>query len=382
MKLSVVMAVRDGEPYLRAAIESVLAQSVTDFEFLIVDDASADATPAILSEYERRDSRIAVLRNETCLGPYGSANRAMARARGKFITRHDADDMSPSDRFAVQLEALESDRDVCLVLGSVEVFGPNGGETTIVSPPSWQPRLEWELLFRNAALAGAHPMFPRVVQGTQVLFPARHFYSEDYGLWCRLSRVGRVVSPSQVVYRYRRHEQSITSRRRAEQFECMAQIRREYQAPYLRPDVSIADLSTFWMTNGRRPLASISSIYSIHTELLPNFLAYVERRYGASDRARLARELDEALSDRLGYWLYRSVRFLDPKSCRDVISIARARREAMTVSSRALGQVTAAVLDRLSNVAHDGKDGARRIQPHSTPTPQPAARAIRLSKSR
>jgi glycosyltransferase involved in cell wall biosynthesis len=377
------MAVRDGEPYLRYAIESVLAQSITEFEFLIVDDASCDVTPEILSEYQRRDARISILRNETTLGPYGSANRGMALARGKFITRHDADDVSPPDRFAIQLEPLERDPGVCLVLGAVEVFGSNQNDTWIARPPAWQPRLEWELLFRNAAMAGAHPVFPRVIGGAPVLFPAVRPYSEDYGLWCRLSRLGRVVSPEQVVYRYRRHEQSITSRKRVEQFECMAQIRRDYQAPYLRPDVSISDLSTFWVTNGRRPLASVNTIYGIHRELLPNFLAYVERRYGPADRARLAAELDDALSDRLGYWLYRSVRFFDGRACRDVLSIARARHEAMTVSSRALGQVTAAVLGRLSSVAHDVKErGTQPPRHHPTPPPQPAPRVFPLSKPR
>ena len=83
MKLSVVMAVRNGEPYLREAIGSVLAQSVSDFEFLIVDDASTDNTAAILDRVQRRDSRVRVWRNDCQLGPYPSVNRAlMQRALG------------------------------------------------------------------------------------------------------------------------------------------------------------------------------------------------------------------------------------------------------------------------------------------------------------
>src|ERR1700738_4398315 len=97
MRLSVVMAVRDGEPYVRDAITSVLSQSVADFEFLIVDDGSTDGTPGILSEYRARDSRISIFRNDTRLGPYPSANRALTHARGRVIARHDADDISPAD---------------------------------------------------------------------------------------------------------------------------------------------------------------------------------------------------------------------------------------------------------------------------------------------
>src|ERR1700738_2016230 len=92
MRLSVVMAVRDGEPYVRDAIESVLSQSVPDFEFLIVDDASTAGTSAPLPESQRRDSRISVCRNDSALGPYPSATRALTQARGRVIARHDADD--------------------------------------------------------------------------------------------------------------------------------------------------------------------------------------------------------------------------------------------------------------------------------------------------
>src|SRR5256885_15986113 len=151
VKLSVITAMRNGQQYLREAVESVLAQSMGEFEFLIVDDASSDATPDILRDFQRRDCRIRLLRNDDRLGPYPSANRALRMARGRFIARHDGDDVSPPDRFAVQLEALESDEAVSLVTGSVEYFGATEtGRSIIRRPPAWQPRLEWELFFDNA----------------------------------------------------------------------------------------------------------------------------------------------------------------------------------------------------------------------------------------
>src|SRR5262245_10157638 len=250
VKLSVVTAVRNGQQHLREAVESVLAQSMGDFEFIIVDDASSDETPDILREFQRCDRRICLVRNGDCLGPYPSANRALTQARGRFVARHDADDISPPDRFAIQIEALESDEEISLVTGAVEYFGATrSGMGTIDRPPAWQPRLEWDLLFRNAVGAGGHVMFPRVVRGGPVLFRARRRYAEDYDLWCRLSRLGRVICPSDTVYRYRQHASSITTRLKHEQFECMSQIRHEYQAEYLRSDVSRAaadDVARFW----------------------------------------------------------------------------------------------------------------------------------------
>ena len=341
MRLSVVMAVRNGEPYLNEAVESVLAQSVADFEFLIVDDASTDNTPGILSEYQAKDSRIRVLRNESHLGHCPSANRGLLHASGDFIARHDADDISLPARFAIQLEALQSAPDVSLATGEVELFG--AGASAIHSPPAWQPRLEWELLFGNAVGAGAHVMFPRLFRGSPVLYSPKYFWAEDYALWCSLSRLGRVVCPAQVIYRYRQHSSSITSRRKPEQEECAATIRYEYQSEYLGPGVSretAAELSRFWRADGSRPLTeSIPTLSSTLAELRASFLAYVEQRYGLTDSARLEAEIDKALGDRLGYWLFRSLRFQQGNTCRDLLSLARARREVMSVSANALALV-------------------------------------------
>ena len=349
MKLSVVMAVRDGELYLGEAIESVLAQSVADFEFLIVDDASTDNTHGILSAYQAQDSRIKVLRNESHLGHCPSANRGLLHAGGDFIARHDADDISPPDRFAIQLEAVESAPDVSLAIGMVEFFGATAG--AIHSPPSWQPRLEWELLFGNAVGAGAHVMFPRLFRGTPVLYSPKYFWAEDYALWCSLSRLGRVVCPAEVIYRYRRHALSITSRRKAEQDACAGLIQHQYQSAHLRFKISretVAELSRFWLADGGRPLTeSMRTLNALLAELRSSFLAYVEQRYGLSDRARLETELDKALGERFGYWLFRSLRFQHGNACRDLLTIARARREVMSVSRSALALAAGAITRRV-----------------------------------
>ena len=98
-RLTVVMTVYNGERYLREAIDSVLAQSVADFEFLIVDDASTDRTPEMLAEKAQRDSRIRVVRNNSNLGPYPSLNRALTIVQGNGeFARLQARWFSPSGR--------------------------------------------------------------------------------------------------------------------------------------------------------------------------------------------------------------------------------------------------------------------------------------------
>jgi glycosyltransferase involved in cell wall biosynthesis len=351
MKVSVVMAVRNGERYLREAIESVLSQSLVDFEFLIVDDHSTDGTAAILRGYGRKDSRIRVLVNRRPLGPFPSANLAISQARGQYVARHDGDDISFPDRLMLQARVLESDPEVCLVTGPVKYFGIGPGQNRTHCPLTWQPRLEWELLFGNAAGTGAHVMFPRVFRGAPVLYPATHAYAEDYWLWSHFSRQGRIVCLPQVLYRYRQHSQSISAMRRHEQDECAAQIRDECLFRHLRPGVSqqtVAEMVRFWKWDGGRPLEeSIHRITPVLAELRSGFLTYVERRYGSVDRARLDAEIEEAFRERLRYWLFRSLRFRDAHACRGLLSVSGARRERTRVISGALKHVLRAGLRRV-----------------------------------
>jgi glycosyltransferase involved in cell wall biosynthesis len=346
------MAVRNGAPHLREAIESVLRQSFGSYEFIIVDDASTDDTPEILSEYRRLDSRIQVLRNASRLGPYPSTNRGLRHARGQIIARHDGDDISPPDRLAIQLEALHRDPETVLVAGAVEIFNVEANVSEIGRPHSWQPLLEWELLFRNALGAGAQVMFPRLIRGTPVLFDTRHVYAEDYALWCRLSRLGRVVSPDAVVYRYRRHDRSITGSHKGYQQQCAQDIRREYQAQYLRSAASAetdANLSRFWtLEGGGRALGrQAAGIASTLAELRANFVAYVDRRYGSESRAALEKEIDKSLSDRIGYWMCRSLRFREARACRDLLAIA-VDRNLLNVCATTVGHCASTLRRRLS----------------------------------
>ena len=99
-KASVVMSVYNGEPFLRQAVASILHQTFTDFEFIVVDDGSTDGTAEILSSYARADSRLCVVTQEN-RGLIKSLNRATGMARGEYIARMDADDISMPKRLAI-----------------------------------------------------------------------------------------------------------------------------------------------------------------------------------------------------------------------------------------------------------------------------------------
>ncbi|MBP6034010.1 MAG: glycosyltransferase [Candidatus Moranbacteria bacterium] len=132
-KISVVMAVFNGQNYLAEAIESVLGQTFPDFEFFIVNDGSIDGTEDIIERYLEKDSRIRYLKNEINSGQSKSWNRAIESARGEFIIRMDADDVCVLDRFEKQYQYMISHPNVD-VLGSRYYIFSNDKNQKIESP--------------------------------------------------------------------------------------------------------------------------------------------------------------------------------------------------------------------------------------------------------
>ena len=123
--VTVLLAVHDGEDYLRPALASVLGQTVGDLELLVVDDGSTDSTPTILSGLD--DTRLRVLRNDARLGLAASLNRGLDEARGTYVARLDADDVAMPRRLDRQLARLRA-RPVPAVVGSA-VMDLDGGTT-------------------------------------------------------------------------------------------------------------------------------------------------------------------------------------------------------------------------------------------------------------
>ncbi|MGH3066396.1 MAG: glycosyltransferase family 2 protein, partial [Gaiellaceae bacterium] len=104
--VSVLLAVHDGELYLRAALESALRQTIDDLELIVVDDASTDATPDVVAQIA--DSRLRVLRNDEQLGLARSLNRGLDEARGRYVVRLDADDVALPRRLERQLARIRA----------------------------------------------------------------------------------------------------------------------------------------------------------------------------------------------------------------------------------------------------------------------------------
>jgi hypothetical protein len=203
------MSVFNGERFLREAIESILSQTFTDFEFIIVNDGSTDGTASILDLYARSDPRVRVYQQEN-RGQCASDNRGCALARGKYIARMDADDVSVPNRLERQVGFLEKREKVGLLGGAVEIIDDGGRLIYLEQPP-----LEDESI-RAAFRSYSNPIFhPAVVMRKQAFdatagYRAQFLRAEDIDLWLRIIEGWRVANLSEVVLRKRIHSNQIS----------------------------------------------------------------------------------------------------------------------------------------------------------------------------
>ena len=119
--VSVIMSAYNAQLYVTKAIESVLHQTYRNFEFIIIEDASTDETFSIINGFKEKDKRIFIMRNGDNIGLTKSLNKALKKARGKYIIRMDADDWSYPNRFKLQIELMEKNPDVVVSGSYIEI---------------------------------------------------------------------------------------------------------------------------------------------------------------------------------------------------------------------------------------------------------------------
>jgi len=212
-KVSVVMSVYNGEKYLREAVDSILGQTFRDFEFIIVDDGSTDHTWTILQSYD--DSRIVLLRNQENIGLTRSLNKGLAAARGEYIARMDADDVSLPKRLEKQVAYLDAHPEVGLLGTWVEIIGERGERLSVLRRPVDPLFITWSLLFDNC-LVHSTVMYRRSLVGKLGGYnPSR--YAQDYDLWSRMSLETQIVKLPEVLVSWRSHPAGITAQKLARQ---------------------------------------------------------------------------------------------------------------------------------------------------------------------
>jgi glycosyltransferase involved in cell wall biosynthesis len=203
-KVTVLLPVFNAEPFLREALDSIMAQSFSDFEILAIDDGSRDQSARILASYG--DPRLRIIRHGANLGLVASLNEGLADAKGEYIARMDADDISLPARFDKQVRFLDSNPDIGLCGTWARRFGE---DRRIMAGPAESAMIRCELLFQSAFV---HPsvMMRRGALSDHSLTYRRSAHTEDIELWQRVVEAFPVANIPRILLKYRVHAASVT----------------------------------------------------------------------------------------------------------------------------------------------------------------------------
>jgi glycosyltransferase involved in cell wall biosynthesis len=203
--VTVYVPVYNGAKYLPDALASIRAQNFTDWECLLIDDASTDGSAAILEAYGS-DPRFRIYRQPANLNVANASNLALRLAQGKYLARLDQDDIAVPQRLALQVSLLESRPDVWVCGGAIEYFG---AAQAVARPPAEDGRIKANLLGGMDVIANpASTLRIERLREHGVMNDPRFPLSCDYGLWVDCTLAGATLANlPDVVTRYRVHEE-------------------------------------------------------------------------------------------------------------------------------------------------------------------------------
>ena len=232
--ISIIMPAYNAEKHIEEAIYSILIQTYSNFELIIINDGSTDKTQEIIDKYTKKDSRIKTMKQKNA-GVVAAANRAASLAHGEYITRHDADDISFPTKLSDYLATLEKEPSAVLVSGNIEVINDSGEFIYKDYIPPTDEDIKRALLIYNPLANGAtlikKSFFDKVGGYSDV-------FAEDLDLWIKLYDKGRFVSTGTFVYRWRISPNGLTS----SNSDKTINIEREYT-------------SRLWDTRSKEPVA-------------------------------------------------------------------------------------------------------------------------------
>jgi cellulose synthase/poly-beta-1,6-N-acetylglucosamine synthase-like glycosyltransferase len=229
--VSVVMTVWNGEKFIGESVQSILGQTFTDFELIVVDDGSEDGTCALVESYQ--DSRLQLFRRPH-EGIVSSANFGISQSRGKYIARLDADDLSLPKRLEMQVGVLEQHPSAVLCYTDIEIFGDltelNEGGIFITDGGLVALKMCYGCYLVHSSVLYRKDAFQRAGR-----YLVKTPVAEDYSLFTRLIREGTFIGIPQKLVKYRRTLTSATYRH----FDEMARIAKEISIEHIHAFLGI-----------------------------------------------------------------------------------------------------------------------------------------------
>lgn len=201
--ISVILPVYNGALYIEESVASILNQTITNFELLIIDDCSTDNTLSILQEI--KDDRIKIITKEKNSGLIHSLNLGFKLAQGKYIARMDGDDISVKNRFEKQLDILENNPNIKVCGCWLQRFG-NSNKT--IKHKEHHNEIVARLLLNCSMNMGAVMIKQEIF--AKYSFDENKIHVEDYDFWARVAWSGNFYNIQEVLYFYRDHEIQVT----------------------------------------------------------------------------------------------------------------------------------------------------------------------------
>lgn len=199
--VSVLMSVHNGQTYLPAAIDSVLRQTLKEFEFIVIDDGSTDGSLALLDTYAKLDNRIRLVVQKK-LGLSRALNRGLDLARGKYVARMDCDDVSLPHRLARQVAFMDAHPEVGICGSWVRIIGSAPDEVWVY-PPDHESIICHHLF--ASALAHPSTLFrASILRAHNLRYNVSLSYTQDYAFWTACGQVTRLANVPEVLLEYRR----------------------------------------------------------------------------------------------------------------------------------------------------------------------------------
>lgn len=210
--VSVIMPCYNAEKYVKAAIQSILAQTYKNFELIIIDDASSDKSVEYIREFCSIDNRLKLLLNDVNRGISYSRNRGIANSRGKYIALMDADDICYKDRLFSQVHYLENNKDIDAVSGYYD-FLDEAGRVTInqsklkeCNPLQTKIKLLFECIIADSSTICRKEILIK----NNIVFPEDYKAVGGYKFWCEFALYGKIAVLPVKYYQYRINMQGLT----------------------------------------------------------------------------------------------------------------------------------------------------------------------------
>jgi glycosyltransferase involved in cell wall biosynthesis len=204
--VTVLLPVYNGEEYLKSAIDSILTQTYTDFEFLIINDGSTDTTENIILSYT--DPRIRYVKNEQNIKLIATLNKGLKLAKGKYIARMDADDISLPERLEKQISFLENNPNVGLCGSYLKSLGTANNQ--LIGYKTNSDEIKFRLLFDTHFPHPAAVLRKDILDQFGLEYEAEYIHVEDYVLWNRMAEHTDLAILPEVLVLKREHENQIS----------------------------------------------------------------------------------------------------------------------------------------------------------------------------